>query len=56
VLGWDYPRHRRFLEGQGVPVTLVRADARHLSAAEHDRLAEFVAGLAPRRLQRKARS
>jgi benzoyl-CoA reductase/2-hydroxyglutaryl-CoA dehydratase subunit BcrC/BadD/HgdB len=56
VLGWDYPRHRRFLEGHGVPVTLVREDAHHLSAAEHERLGEFVAGLSPRRPQRKANS
>ena len=45
VLGWDYPRQRSFLDERGIPSLLIREDARALSEATHQRIAEFTAGL-----------
>jgi hypothetical protein len=49
VLGWDFPRHRRYLDDQGVPMTLIREDARHLTPAADEQLARFVGSLDERR-------
>jgi hypothetical protein len=49
VLGWDYPRHRRFLETHGIPSTLVRDDARHLTPEVQQQVAGFIAGVVERR-------
>ncbi|HTR35498.1 MAG TPA: 2-hydroxyacyl-CoA dehydratase family protein [Bryobacteraceae bacterium] len=45
VLGWDYPRQRRWLEEQGIPHLLIRDDARSLSGETRRCIGTFVAGL-----------
>jgi benzoyl-CoA reductase/2-hydroxyglutaryl-CoA dehydratase subunit BcrC/BadD/HgdB len=44
VLGWDYPRQKRFLDEHGIPSLLIREDAHSLSAQTDERIGEFVAG------------
>ena len=48
VMGWDYPRRRRYLDDNGIPHLLVREDARAISPACHERIEKFVAGIASR--------
>ncbi|HUA18615.1 MAG TPA: 2-hydroxyacyl-CoA dehydratase family protein [Bryobacteraceae bacterium] len=45
VLGWDYPRLRRWLEERGVPSLLVRDGARNLPEKARQWIAEFVSNL-----------
>jgi benzoyl-CoA reductase/2-hydroxyglutaryl-CoA dehydratase subunit BcrC/BadD/HgdB len=42
VAGWDYPRHRRYLDERGIPHLLVREDARSISEECHERIEKFV--------------
>ncbi len=45
VMGWDYPRRRRYLEAKGIPHLVVREDARILSEACHERIEIFIRGI-----------
>jgi benzoyl-CoA reductase/2-hydroxyglutaryl-CoA dehydratase subunit BcrC/BadD/HgdB len=42
VAGWDYPRHRRYLDERGIPHLLVREDAMSISRECHARIETFV--------------
>lgn len=48
VLGWDYPRQKRFLGGLGIPSLVVREDAGavELSSESHEKIERFVKELA----------
>lgn len=46
VLGWDYPRERRWLDEHNIPSLLVREDARQLSGQSRECIAEFVGRVA----------
>jgi len=41
VLGWDYPRQKRWLDERGIPSLLIREDARHISGETRQCIAEF---------------
>jgi len=45
VLGWEYPRQRRWLEDRGIPNLVIRDDARSLSEQARKCITDFVAGL-----------
>lgn len=45
VLGWEYPRQRRWLEERGIPNLVIRDDARSLSNEARKCITDFVAGL-----------
>ena len=51
VLGWDYPRQKRFLEKLGIPSLIVREDsgAEKLSAESHESIERFVKEIARKR-------
>jgi benzoyl-CoA reductase/2-hydroxyglutaryl-CoA dehydratase subunit BcrC/BadD/HgdB len=44
VAGWDYPRHKRFLDEIGIPSVMIRADAGagELSSESHDNIEQLV--------------
>jgi benzoyl-CoA reductase/2-hydroxyglutaryl-CoA dehydratase subunit BcrC/BadD/HgdB len=42
VAGWDYPRHRRYLDDRGIPHLVVREDAMSISEECHERTETFV--------------
>jgi hypothetical protein len=42
VTGWDYPRHRHYLDERGIPHFLVREDAMSISEECHERIETFV--------------
>lgn len=47
VFGWDYPRHKRALDEQGIPHMVIREDASsdNLSPECHDQIEDFAARL-----------
>lgn len=51
VAGWDYPRHKRFLDGLGIRSLVVREDAEagELSLEEHESVERFVREIARKR-------
>jgi benzoyl-CoA reductase/2-hydroxyglutaryl-CoA dehydratase subunit BcrC/BadD/HgdB len=42
VVGWDYPRRRRFLDERKIPHLVVREDARSISEECHEQIGRFV--------------
>jgi benzoyl-CoA reductase/2-hydroxyglutaryl-CoA dehydratase subunit BcrC/BadD/HgdB len=42
VVGWDYPRRRRFLDERKIPHLVVREDARSISEECHEQIERFV--------------
>jgi benzoyl-CoA reductase/2-hydroxyglutaryl-CoA dehydratase subunit BcrC/BadD/HgdB len=42
VVGWDYPRRRRFLDERKIPHLLVREDAGSISEECHEQIETFV--------------
>jgi benzoyl-CoA reductase/2-hydroxyglutaryl-CoA dehydratase subunit BcrC/BadD/HgdB len=51
VVGWDYPRHRRFVEGLGIRSLVVREDAGagEMSSEAHESIGRFVREAARKR-------
>lgn len=45
VVGWDYPRRRRYLEDRGIPHLVIREEAGNLSDACRARIENFVRGI-----------